>query len=47
MTFNEYLKVKLGLKPDELDMADMMDEHYDEYTDYLAQLKDGCGPGDG
>ena len=47
MTFTEYLKVKLGLDPDKSEMADLMDEHYDDYTEYLSKLKDGCGPDDG
>ena len=47
MTFTEYLKVKKGIDPDELEMADLMDEHYDDYTEYLSKLKDGCGPDDG
>ncbi|MFQ5466282.1 MAG: hypothetical protein ACE5EI_10175 [Thermodesulfobacteriota bacterium] len=44
MTFNEFLKVKKEIDPEGRDMADLMDEYYDEYQEYLLGLKEGCGP---
>lgn len=46
MTFTQYLKVKKGVDPEGKDLDDLMDEYYDEYTEYLLGLKDGCGPKD-
>lgn len=47
MTFIEFLKIKKGLSVDGRAAADFMAEYYDEYTEYLAKLKDGCGPAEG
>lgn len=44
MTFNQYLKVKLGIDPESAELDELMDEHYDEYMEYLKGVKDGCGP---
>ncbi|MBI5810725.1 MAG: hypothetical protein HZB21_06020 [Deltaproteobacteria bacterium] len=44
MTFTQFLKVKKGIDPDGKDLDDLMDEYYDEYTGYLREVKDGCGP---
>ena len=44
MTFKEFLKQKKGIDTSRVDPMDFMDEYYDEYTEYLASLKDGCNP---
>lgn len=44
MTFIEFLKVKKDIDPEARDMDELMAEHYDEYTDYLMHLKEGCDP---
>lgn len=44
MTFNEFLKVKKGIDPAEFELDELMENYYDEYTDFLSALKDGCGP---
>ena len=44
MTFKEFLKQKKGIDTSRVDPMDFMDEYYDEYTEYLASVKDGCGP---
>ena len=44
MTFIEFLKVKKDINPEGHDMDELMTEHYDEYTDYLMHLKEGCDP---
>jgi hypothetical protein len=43
MTFNEFLKIKKQIDTEGADLAELMDEHYDEYTAYLLTIKDGCG----
>ncbi len=42
MTFNEFLKIKKDIDPEGADLAELMDEHYEEYTDFLLTIKDGC-----
>ncbi|MDP2682350.1 MAG: hypothetical protein Q8P28_06025 [Deltaproteobacteria bacterium] len=44
MTFKEFLKQKKGIDTSNVDPMDFMDEYYDEYTEYLSNVKDGCGP---
>ncbi len=44
MTFLEYIKLKKGIDVSKADPTDLMDEYYDEYREYLANIKDGCGP---
>lgn len=44
MTFAEFLKVKKKVDVEGSDMDELMDEYYDEYTKFMMQLKDGCGP---
>lgn len=44
MTFLEWLKIKKSIDPQGKDMDGLMDEHYDEYMEYLMGVKDGCGP---
>jgi hypothetical protein len=43
MTFIEYLKIKKDIDPAEGDLDELMTEYYDEYAEYLQQVKDGCG----
>ncbi len=45
MTFTEFLRQKKGIDPDGKDLGELMDEYYDEYTEMLRHLKDGCGTG--
>ncbi len=42
MTFNEFLKTKKEIDPEGADLTELMDEYYDEYTDFLLTIKDGC-----
>ncbi len=42
MTFNEFLKIKKNIDPEEHDIDELMDDHYDEYTEFLMTLKEGC-----
>lgn len=44
MTFLEYLKQKKGIDTDKAELMELMDEYYEEYREYLAQIKDGCRP---
>jgi len=43
MTFTEFLKVKKGIDPEGKNLADLMDDYYEEYQEYLMGVKDGCG----
>ena len=43
MTFTEFLKVKKEIDPEARDLDELMDEYYDEYTEFLMGTKDGCG----
>ncbi len=45
MTFTEFLKGKKGIDTGGRDLSEFMDDYYEEYTDYLRTLKDGCGEG--
>ena len=42
MTFLEFLKIKKDIDAAEGDLDELMDEYYDEYSDFLATIKDGC-----
>ena len=42
MTFNEFLKIKKKIDPETQDIDELMAEHYDEYTEFLMTLKEGC-----
>jgi hypothetical protein len=42
MTFIEFLKIKKKIDITEHDMDELMSEHYDEYTELLMTLKEGC-----
>lgn len=42
MTFTEFLKKKKDIDPEGMDLADLMDEHYEEYTEFMSGQKDGC-----
>lgn len=42
MTFNEFLKIKKAIDPEGQDIDELMTKHYDEYTEFLLTLKDGC-----
>ena len=44
MTITEFLKIKKGISLDGRPASDFMAEYYDEYVEYLATVKDGCGP---
>lgn len=44
MTFTQYLKTKKEIDPEGKDLAELMDEYYDEYQDFLMGVKDGCSP---
>lgn len=44
MTFVEFLKVKKEIDPEGQDIDELMSDHYDEYAEYLHQLKEGCSP---
>ncbi|GMR04332.1 MAG: hypothetical protein BMS9Abin23_0228 [Thermodesulfobacteriota bacterium] len=46
MTFLQFLKIKKKIDPEGKDLDDLMDDYYDEYTEFLKGQKDGCGPGD-
>ncbi|MEE9613657.1 MAG: hypothetical protein V3W31_01735 [Thermodesulfobacteriota bacterium] len=43
MTFLEFVKIKKGIDPEGKDTGELMDEYYDEYTEFLMGVKDGCG----
>lgn len=42
MTFKEFLKQKKDIDCEGMDLNDLMDEHYEEYTDFMREQKDGC-----
>jgi len=42
MTFKEFLKTKKSIDTEGKNVFEFMDDHYDEYMDYLKNLKDGC-----
>jgi hypothetical protein len=42
MTFIEFIKIKKKLDPAEHDLDELMNDHYDEYTEFLMTLKEGC-----
>ena len=42
VTFIEFLKIKKAIDPEEHDIDELMAEHYDEYTEFLMTLKEGC-----
>ncbi len=42
MTFNEYLKIEKKVDPESKNLSDLMDEYYEEYSDYMLAQKDGC-----
>ncbi len=42
MTFIEFLKIKKKIIIEEHDMDELMIDHYDEYTEFLMTLKEGC-----
>ena len=42
MTFKEFLKQKKDIDWEGKDLADLMDEHYEEYTEFMGKQKDGC-----
>ncbi|MBI3399258.1 MAG: hypothetical protein HY265_05800 [Deltaproteobacteria bacterium] len=42
MTFKEYLKQKKGIDTSKVDPLDFVEEYYDEYIEYLVNIKDGC-----
>lgn len=44
MTFTQFLQVKKEINVKGGDLAELMDEYYGEYNDYMMGLKDGCGP---
>ncbi|MCK5236791.1 MAG: hypothetical protein KAR06_07380 [Deltaproteobacteria bacterium] len=44
MNFKEFLKIKKEVDPETEDMNELMDKYYDEYTEFMMGLKDGCGP---
>ncbi|MBI3753510.1 MAG: hypothetical protein HY266_05610 [Deltaproteobacteria bacterium] len=44
MTFLEYLKQKKRIDTNKAELMELMDQYYEEYREYLAQIKDGCGP---
>ncbi len=43
MTFTEFLKVKKEIDPEGKNLADLMDDYYEEYQDFLMSIKEGCG----
>lgn len=42
MTFIEFLKIKKKVDPEVRDMDELMNDYYDEYTEFLMTLKEGC-----
>ncbi|MEE9542455.1 MAG: hypothetical protein V3V95_01575 [Thermodesulfobacteriota bacterium] len=42
MTFNDFLKIKKDIDPETHDIDELMADHYDEYTEFLKTLKEGC-----
>ncbi|MFQ5441369.1 MAG: hypothetical protein ACE5EB_01440 [Thermodesulfobacteriota bacterium] len=44
MTFLQFLKIKKEIETEGKDLGDLMDEYYEEYTEFLKGVKDGCGP---
>ena len=42
MTFLEFLKIKKDINAVEGDLDELMDEYYDEYSNFLQTLKEGC-----
>lgn len=42
MTFKEFLKQKKDIKWEGYDIDDLMDEHYEEYIEFMRGQKDGC-----
>ena len=46
MTFHEFLKVKKGIDPKGKNLAELMDEYYDEYIEFMRGKKDGCPSGE-
>ncbi|MBI5598371.1 MAG: hypothetical protein HY890_01380 [Deltaproteobacteria bacterium] len=45
MTFTEFLKQKKGIDPQGGNLAELMDEYYEEYQDFMRGKKDGCNNG--
>ncbi len=43
MTFMEFLKVKKDIDPEGKNLADLMDDYYEEYQEFLMGIKEGCG----
>ncbi len=43
MTFMEFLKVKKKIEPEGKNLADLMDDYYEEYQEFLMGIKEGCG----
>ncbi len=42
MTFTEYLKIEKNIDAESKNLADLMDEYYEEYSEYMLAKKDGC-----
>ena len=42
MTFKEFLKQKKDIEWKGHDIDDLMDEHYEEYIEFMKEQKDGC-----
>jgi hypothetical protein len=46
MTFIEFLKTKKGIDTRGRDISEFMDDYYEEYSEYLMSLKEGCAEAD-
>jgi hypothetical protein len=43
VTFLEFLKTRKKIDITEKDLQELMEEHYEEYREFLMKIKDGCG----
>ncbi len=42
MTFTDFLKTKKDIDPEGSEMGELMELYYEEYTEFMMTLKEGC-----